>query len=397
MRKTTFVFCTLYLFLTVQISQLLAQTRTISGRVTNGITSKPIEGVQMSVQGSDANTTSNAEGEYSLKIPDTLKTVTFTDFEGMDVMEIKYISNDEINIYLLETNMPDLSIEELMNIKVVTATKNQQTINQAPAMVIVVTAEQIEARKYRSLLDVIQDLPGFVINDFVNSEVRNLISMRGFDDQGKFIILLNGVRISSATGEVSAIMENYPVHFAKQIEVVYGPASALYGADAVAGVINIITKELHKPLKYAVEVSPSVGMYGMMNGSIYSGVKLSDDINFYFSGQTYSEQLAPLEDIVTDKDKFNFQAQQTGTFNSDFGTISPTTSYSKDLEYPIRAYNIYTALKMYDFTISFFSNMSQISTSFPSTGNNAIYNKDVFYKNKISAFNASYVLSLIHI
>ncbi|MFN8361627.1 MAG: TonB-dependent receptor [Candidatus Kapaibacterium sp.] len=284
----------------------------------------------------------------------------------------------------------DLSLEELMKVRVITATKNQQPITKAPATVLVVTAEQIEARHYRSLLDVIQDLPGFVINDFVHTDYRNCISMRGFDNQSKFIILLDGVQVSIATGEVTPIMENYPVHVAQQIEVVYGPGSALYGADAVAGVINIITKKIGPDKAPRIEFSPSIGMYGMKNGTLFGGVTLSEEAKLIFSGQLYAEDLAPLSDIVLDKDRFDFEAQQKGVFPSRFGTVVPKTPFSQAMEYPVSAYNAFVALKFKDFTVSAFANMNQTPSSFPSTGNNAIYNKNVFFRNLLTTVSASY-------
>lgn len=289
-----------------------------------------------------------------------------------------------------EDGFMELSLEELMKVKVITATKNQQPITKAPATVLVVTAEQIEARNYRSLLDVIQDLPGFVINDFVHTDYRNTISMRGFDNQSKFILLLDGMQISIAASEVTPIMENYPVHLAQQIEIVYGPASALYGADAVAGVINIISKKIPSDKQSSIEFTPSGGMYGMRNGTLFGGISLGEDAKLTYSGQLYAEDLAPLSDVIIDKDKFDFGAQQKGVFNSNFGTITPQTPFSKSMEYPVRAYNAYVGLKFKDFTLSMFTNMNQSSSSFPSTGNNAIYNSDVFFRNTITAVSAVY-------
>jgi len=392
MKNITLIFVYIFLLLLLlQNSQIYSQTHNITGIVFNGITGKPIAGITVEVQGVKEKTKTTSNGEYKLQIPDTLKKITFADFAGMDIMEIKQLNSAEFNIYLMDLDKPDLSIEELMNIKVVTASKNIQSILQAPATTIVVTEDQIEARKYRSLLDVIQDLPDFVINDFVNTDNRNIISMRGFDNQSKFIILLNGIRISNAEGEVMPIFENYPVHLAKQIEIVYGPASALYGADAMAGVINIITKNIPLDKNAAIDFSPSIGMFGMANGTLYGGVRLNKDVSFYFSGQLYCEQLAPLNDIVQDKNKFDFSAQQTGQFNTIFGTVAPKAPFTNDLEYPVSAYNFYSAIKLKDFNFSVFTNMSQQSSSFPSTGNNAIYNDNVFLRNEITVFNASYV------
>lgn len=136
-----------------------------------------------------------------------------------------------------------LTLEELMNITIVTASKTQQQAGLAPATVMVVTEEQIRMRGYRSLLDVIQDMPDFKVDNNTSGKSRNRFTVRGVEgEQQKFVIMLDGMRISAPTNENIPIMENYPVNLAKQIEIIYGPASALYGADAICGIINIISK-----------------------------------------------------------------------------------------------------------------------------------------------------------
>ncbi|MEP7170990.1 MAG: TonB-dependent receptor plug domain-containing protein, partial [Bacteroidota bacterium] len=136
-------------------------------------------------------------------------------------------------------NTEELSLKELLNVKVTTASKTSEELEKAPATAIVITQEQIKTRGYQSLLDVMYDLPDIKVDDKVYSGVRNNFVLRGTPGQDKFIILLDGNRISSPIDEALPIMENYPVNLAEQIEVVYGPASALYGANAVSGVINI--------------------------------------------------------------------------------------------------------------------------------------------------------------
>src|SRR5688572_23688401 len=138
---------------------------------------------------------------------------------------------------------------------------------------MVITEEQIQIRGYRSLLDVLMDMPDIKIDDKVYSLSRNRITMRGIEGQEKLIIMLDGVRISSPTNESLPIMENYPVHLAKQIEIIYGPASALYGADAFTGIINIITKKAEYTTSKS-EASYSMGDHGLYNGSLFTSHKL---------------------------------------------------------------------------------------------------------------------------
>lgn len=129
----------------------------------------------------------------------------------------------------------------LLNTPIITATRTAQSSAKAPATVVTISADQILRRRYRSLGEVLRDLPEIKIDNGFSVEYYNTATVRGVMGQYKFVLLMDGNRIGAATNEVVPILENFPVHFAKQIEVVYGPASALYGADAFTGVINIVT------------------------------------------------------------------------------------------------------------------------------------------------------------
>lgn len=123
-----------------------------------------------------------------------------------------------------------------------TASLVEESLTEAPATVVVVTRRQIEDRGYRSVLDLLHDLPGVDVQERAESFQTNRVALRGITGNSKFLILLDGVRINAATGTPSLpIEDNFPLYMAKQVEILYGPASAIYGADAFTGVINIIT------------------------------------------------------------------------------------------------------------------------------------------------------------
>ncbi|NRB40312.1 MAG: TonB-dependent receptor plug domain-containing protein [Pseudomonadales bacterium] len=151
----------------------------------------------------------------------------------------------------------DLSLEELLNLKVTTASRYEQSSNKAPATMMVVTQQQIRERGYRHLLDLLQDMPSIDVQLRTKSNSDSAITIRGVTGNNKFIIMQDGVRISSPTGESMAIHDNFPLFQVKQVEIVYGPASSLYGADAFTAVINLITYNGHK--KPGSEVAVRVG------------------------------------------------------------------------------------------------------------------------------------------
>jgi outer membrane receptor for ferrienterochelin and colicin len=81
----------------------------------------------------------------------------------------------------------DLPLEELMKIKITTASTISQNENSAAATTIVITEKQINIRGYQTLLDVLRDLPDFKVDDNSSSSSGNTITIRGINGQYKFI------------------------------------------------------------------------------------------------------------------------------------------------------------------------------------------------------------------
>ncbi len=135
-----------------------------------------------------------------------------------------------------------MSLEELMNVEVVSASRYKQNIENAPASVIVVTEQQIRERGYEDLVDVLRDLPGF---DVIENAGRfgEFYTIRGIEGNDRFLVLIDGQKLNPASGTFLSVGNSISILQARQVEVIYGSASAIYGADAFAGIINIITRQ----------------------------------------------------------------------------------------------------------------------------------------------------------
>jgi outer membrane receptor for ferrienterochelin and colicin len=286
-------------------------------------------------------------------------------------------------------DLTDLSLEKLLNVKIVSASKTMMQASQAPASVTVVTEEQIRIRGYRSLLDVLMDVPDIKVDDKVYSISRNRITIRGVEGQEKFIIMLDGMRISSPTNETLPIMENYPVNLAKQIEIIYGPASALYGADALTGIINIISKKAEY-VSSRSEASYLMGDNGLYSGSIFTSRKLNKDLVLTLSGQYFYDKGVDYSKTYSRDTLWDMTSHQTGTFETIFGPMTPREKVGPQYESPLMAYNIFAALKTNELDLSFFRSYSENSTAIENNPGNAVYNKDVFYGRSISSVSARY-------
>ncbi|MBC7902958.1 MAG: TonB-dependent receptor [Gemmatimonadaceae bacterium] len=287
------------------------------------------------------------------------------------------------------TKLSALSLKDLLNVKITTVSRNAQAIGIAPATVVLVSKTQIAQRNYQSLLDVLYDLPDIKIEDKVYSGVRNIITVRGTRGIEKFVIMIDGIKISSPSGEALPVMENYPVHSAEQIEIVYGPASALYGADAVSGVINIITKKLSQQ-NIIAEASTATGTSGYTNTTLFIAKKIAENSSFTASGQYSQDNQPDLSKVYKDDASLNVDHYKTGVFNTIYGPQKPAKFVRPSYEAPTKAYNAFASLKLGDFTASWFRNYAQTSTAYGNNTSNAIYNKDVFMGQTVNNLSASY-------
>jgi outer membrane receptor protein involved in Fe transport len=282
-----------------------------------------------------------------------------------------------------------LSLRELLNVKITTAGKLSQSSELASAVVTVITKEQIKARGYQSLLDVMYDLKDVKVDDKMYSGIRNSFTIRGTQGSEKFVILLDGINISSPSGEAMPIMQNYPVHLAEQIEILYGPASALYGANAMSGVVNIITrKNVKKDL--VAEISSTAGDYGYTNTTLFITKQLSNKVHLIVSGQYYYDRSPDYSKLYAKDTLLDITSHRTGTFNSIYGPFTPVAPLTPKFEAPMKAYNIFASLRAEDFSFNYFRNQFTTPNAFENNPANTIYNKNVSSTQSITVANATY-------
>lgn len=132
---------------------------------------------------------------------------------------------------------------------VVTAAGFEQKITDAPASISVVTAEELKQRPYMTLIDAVRDLEGVDVGETSDKTGQRTISIRGMGSDYT-LILIDGKRQNNH-GDIypnnfggNQFNHIPPLDTIERIEVIRGPASTLYGADALGGVINIITKKV---------------------------------------------------------------------------------------------------------------------------------------------------------
>lgn len=174
---------------------------------------------------------------------------------------------------------------------VFSASKYEQKISEAPARISIVTADEIRRYGYRSLVDVLNSLPGFQTTYDRN---YSYVGARGFNVPGdyntRFLLLVDGHRINENIydGWVADRGAVVDIDLIKQVEVVRGPASSLYGSSAFFGVINVITKR-GRDLE-GVELSAGVQSQNGYEGRASYGKKFTNGFEVLLSASGFDSE-----------------------------------------------------------------------------------------------------------
>lgn len=144
-----------------------------------------------------------------------------------------------------EEQLLSMSLEELVEVSIATGTP--KTLQEAPAVASVITAKDLEDMGAQDLDEALETIPGLhVSHDSFQYASRYFIRGIVSTYNPQTLVLINGIPQTSLflgdRGERPAARTGLPIKMIERVEIIRGPGSALYGADAFAGVINIITK-----------------------------------------------------------------------------------------------------------------------------------------------------------
>ncbi|HEX2948087.1 MAG TPA: TonB-dependent receptor [Armatimonadota bacterium] len=141
---------------------------------------------------------------------------------------------------------------------VITDTKTPHPVSESIATTTVVTAQTMQKEGAQTALDALRFVPGLTIRQNGEMGGSSSTSIRGLVSK-QMLVLVDGQRISSPALISGVDLSKFPTDDISRIEVLRGPASSLYGSDAIGGVINIITK---KPTKSGGTATYSIGSHG---------------------------------------------------------------------------------------------------------------------------------------
>lgn len=230
----------------------------------------------------------------------------------------------------------DLSIEDLLNEKISTASKYEQRTSEAPASIAIITADDIESFHYRNLAEVLNRISGFFVRDDRN---YTYLGARGFENPSsygnKILLLLDGHTMNDNVYGGTYYGNDFGIdmNLIERIEILKGPGSSVYGTGAVLAVVNVVTKKI-KDLDN-IRISADAGSNKTYLAKINISDVVSDDFAYLLS---FNHGISEGEDIVF----------------PEFADINDGKSESLDGE---KFFGIYSKLRLFDgYTVNFYFN-----------------------------------------
>lgn len=207
--------------------------------------------------------------------------------------------------FAAEENLQEFSLDTM----VVTATRTAMTVKETPSTVEIVDSKKLEQTQAKTLHDALKGALGVnVFNDF---QGRSNVSIRGSESR-HVLIMVDGKRLGGEAAYNSANawdVDRIRMEDVERVEIIRGPAGAMYGSDAMGGVINVITKT---PDKTTADINYEYGWYEDGKGAGYKG-------NLYLQGAegNYSYKInaglnknRPYLDPKGSGDSMNFYGKQ---------------------------------------------------------------------------------------
>ena len=165
----------------------------------------------------------------------------------------------------------DLSLDDLLNTKITTASKFSQRMSEAPSSVTVIRGDEIRSHGWRNLGEALVSVPGFEIS---NATDYRYLGVRGFSQPGDYnsriLLLIDGIPANDGIFDQAMIGPEFPLdmYLIERIEVVPGAGSALYGGNAYLAVVNVITRASDS---IGRSVTLGVGSAGLARGQASAG------------------------------------------------------------------------------------------------------------------------------
>ena len=187
-----------------------------------------------------------------------------------------------------QVSLIELSLEELLSLEVTSAGKREQLLVEIPTAIHVITAEDIRRSQATTIPDLLRQVPGLLVAQEKTGQWA--ISIRGFNntEANKLLVLLDGRTLYTPvyTG-VEWDVHDTLLEDVDRIEIIRGPGASLWGANAVNGVINIITKDAADTQGAAVSYDAGMLERGVV-GARYGGKFANEQVSYRVYSKYFS-------------------------------------------------------------------------------------------------------------
>lgn len=261
--------------------QSIAQDRSVTGRVT-GSDGESLAGATVSLKGVTGGTSTDANGGFALRVPAAVTTLRFS-YTGYEPLEVAIPESGVMQVVM------ESSSSTLGEVVISTGSRSvQRTITDSPLPIDILSAKDIVSTGQPSFDKALQyRVPSFnTVNTPVN-DATSLLDPYEIRNMGpsRTLVLINGkrknmsslayIQTSPGRGETGVDISAIPSDAIKRVEILRDGASAQYGSDAIAGVMNIILKDKYE---YG-SVSFNTGVTHKGDGQLF-GVSLNNGANF---------------------------------------------------------------------------------------------------------------------
>jgi len=198
------------------------------------------------------------------------------------------------------TDLTELTLEELMNIEIITSSRVPENIKKTASSITVITDIQIRQMGARHLSDVLQTVPG--MNYYYHFSGVHMTYARGLIGalSPNILVMINSHPINeNSSGGAMMTHDTLMLDNVKRIEIIRGPGSALYGANAFAGVINVITKEAEDVDGWELTASGGsydTQQYNLLYGKTHNDLAIVLNYNYFnthgFNGHVNKDALS---------------------------------------------------------------------------------------------------------
>jgi hemoglobin/transferrin/lactoferrin receptor protein len=170
---------------------------------------------------------------------------------------------------LFRLNAEDLREDSISSkIKVVSASRSEKFVSELPVTVYVIDGEEIRLNGYSTLVDVLRSIPGIKVSQPGSAIEGDMFVIRGLFGNYYTKILVDNIPVQPSVVSGMPIAAQLPIRQAERIEVIIGPASSIYGADAMTGVINIVTRSSERPVHAEAGITLGSPRYYSLNAFI---------------------------------------------------------------------------------------------------------------------------------